>query len=174
MLTELRHKPPPDVRHYGRVLRTAERVPDYSLFADVEGPTCLRPNEKPTTQSVSPVRQPGSKRYDTCVTGIHPEMISKLRDTPLQARLQATEATGDDEGFNPQVLTIAPRRGDFTAWELPLDVAMAKIEDVNVKNFDDRWSWTNMAWMSQTEKGKKLALELYHSDDSEHFGQATP
>jgi hypothetical protein len=31
-----------------------------------------------------------------------------------------------------------------------------------------------MAWMSQTEKGKKLALELYHSDDSEHFGQATP
>src|ERR1700682_478757 len=55
MLTELRHKPPPDVRHYGRVLRTAERVPDYSLFADVEGSTCLRPNEKPTTQSVSPV-----------------------------------------------------------------------------------------------------------------------
>jgi hypothetical protein len=93
---------------------------------------------------------------------------------PSEARLQATEATGEDEGFNPQVLTIAPRRGDFTAWELPLDVAMAKIEDVNVKNFDDRWSWTNMAWMSQTEKGKKLALELYHSDDSEHFGQATP
>jgi hypothetical protein len=41
---------------------------------------------------------------------------------------------------------------------------MAKIEDVNVKNFDDRWSWTNMAWMSQTEKGKKLALEPQLTD----------
>jgi hypothetical protein len=72
------------------------------------------------------------------------------------------------------VLGVPTRRGDFTAWDLPLDVAIAKIADAYVKNFDDRWSWTNMAWMSQTEKGKKLALELYHSDDSEHFDQATP
>ena len=55
MLTELRHKQPPDVRHYGRVLRKAEGVLDYSLSADVEGSTCLIPNEKPTTQAMSPV-----------------------------------------------------------------------------------------------------------------------
>ena len=72
------------------------------------------------------------------------------------------------------VLGMPTRRGDFEAWDLPLDVAMAKIEDSYVKNFDDRWSWTSMAWMSQTEKGKKLALKLYHSDDTEHFDQATP
>jgi hypothetical protein len=72
------------------------------------------------------------------------------------------------------VLGVPTRRGDFSAWDLPLDVAMLKIEDAYVKNFDDRWSWTTMAWMSQTEKGKKLALELYHSDDSEHFDEPTP
>jgi hypothetical protein len=53
----------------------------------------------------------------------------------------------------------------FTPWDLPLDVAMAKIEDTYVKHFDDRWGWTTMVWMSLTDKGKKLALELYHADE---------
>jgi hypothetical protein len=72
------------------------------------------------------------------------------------------------------VLGVPTRRGGFDAWDLPLDAAMAKIDDAYVKNFEDWWSWTNMVWMSQTEKGKKLALELYHSDNSEHFDQAAP
>jgi hypothetical protein len=39
------------------------------------------------------------------------------------------------------VLGMPTRRGDFTTWDLPLDVAMAKIEDAYVKNFEDSWSW---------------------------------
>ena len=35
------------------------------------------------------------------------------------------------------------------------DVAMAKIEDAYVKNFDDLWGWTTIAWMDHTEKGKE-------------------
>ena len=66
------------------------------------------------------------------------------------------------------------RRGGFAAWDLPLDVALAKIEDSYVKNFDDPWGWTTMVWMDQTEKGKKLALELYHAEDPDHAGHQTP
>jgi hypothetical protein len=53
-------------------------------------------------------------------------------------------------------------------------VALAKIEDSYVKNFDDPWGWTTMVWMDQTEKGKKLALELYHAEDPDHAGHQTP
>jgi hypothetical protein len=71
------------------------------------------------------------------------------------------------------VLGVPTRHGGFEAWDLPLDVAMAKIEDAYVKNFDDRWGWTYMVWMDQTEKGKELALAVYHRDDPEHSdGQA--
>jgi hypothetical protein len=66
------------------------------------------------------------------------------------------------------VLGVPTRRGGFEAGGLPLDVAMAKIEDAYVKNFDDRWGWTTVEWMDQTEKGKKLALAVYHSEDPEH------
>jgi hypothetical protein len=72
------------------------------------------------------------------------------------------------------VLGVPTRQGGFDAWDLPLDVAMAKIEDAYVKNFDDRWGWTTMVWMDQTEKGKKLALELYHADDPDHSSHQTP
>ena len=72
------------------------------------------------------------------------------------------------------VLGVPTRRGEFEAWDLPLDVAMAKIEDAYVKNFDDRWGWTTMVWMDQTDKGKKLALELYHADDPDRSGNQTP
>jgi hypothetical protein len=33
---------------------------------------------------------------------------------------------------------------------------------------------TTIVWMDQTEKGKKLALELYHADDPDHSGHQTP
>jgi hypothetical protein len=61
-----------------------------------------------------------------------------------------------------------PNRGSFNSWDLPLDAAMAKIEDAYVKHFDDWWSWTAMVWMNLTEKGKELALELYHADEPDH------
>jgi hypothetical protein len=64
--------------------------------------------------------------------------------------------------------TPSPSKGNptgFTPWDLPLDGAMAKIEDTYVKRFDDRWGWTTMVWMNQTDKGNKLALEVYHADE---------
>jgi hypothetical protein len=61
---------------------------------------------KPTTQEIVTWPTPQFKGVHTCVTGIHPEMIIKSRDTPTRG---ATAATGDDNGFNPQVLTIAHR-----------------------------------------------------------------
>ncbi len=51
-------------------------------------------------------------------------------------------------------------------WNLPLDDAMAKIENKYVTNFDDRWNWVTCAWLELTPKGKALALQLYHSDDA--------
>jgi hypothetical protein len=67
------------------------------------------------------------------------------------------------------VLGVPSRTKDdptgFTPWNLPLDVAMAKIEDAYVKHFDDRHNWITMVWMNQTDKGQKLALELYHADE---------
>jgi hypothetical protein len=52
----------------------------------------------------------------------------------------------------------------FVPWDLSLDEAMAKIEDAYVTHFDDRWGWVTMCWLHLTDKGKKLALELYHAD----------
>jgi hypothetical protein len=53
----------------------------------------------------------------------------------------------------------------FKAWDLPLDEAMAMIEHKYVTNFEDRWNWVTCAWLELTEKGKVLALQLYHADD---------
>ncbi|MDT5101100.1 MAG: hypothetical protein QOC76_4837 [Mycobacterium sp.] len=53
----------------------------------------------------------------------------------------------------------------FQPWDLPLDEAMTMIEHKYVTNFDDRWNWVTCAWLELTEKGKALALELYHADD---------
>jgi len=72
------------------------------------------------------------------------------------------------------VLGMPTRKGEFETWDLPLDAAMAKIEDLYVNNFDDRWSWTDMVWMNQTQKGKELALKLYHADDPDQSGEAAP
>jgi len=57
-----------------------------------------------------------------------------------------------------------PSQGRFDAWDLPLDVAMAKSKTLR-EELRCRWGWTTMVWIDQTEKGKKLALELYHADD---------
>ena len=53
----------------------------------------------------------------------------------------------------------------FKPWDLPLDEAMAMIEHKYVTNFEDRWNWVTCAWLALTEKGKALALKLYHADD---------
>jgi hypothetical protein len=53
----------------------------------------------------------------------------------------------------------------FTQWDLPLDAAIAKIEDAYVKHFGEPRNWTNVVWMDLTDKGEKLALELYHADE---------
>lgn len=60
--------------------------------------------------------------------------------------------------------TKADRAG-FTPWDLPLDAAMARIEAAYVDNYDDRDSWYFMVWMDQTDKGRKLALQLYRADN---------
>jgi hypothetical protein len=57
------------------------------------------------------------------------------------------------------------RNPRFVPWDLPLDEAMAKIEDAYITHFDDRWGWVTMCWLDLTDKGKKLALELYHADE---------
>jgi hypothetical protein len=59
-----------------------------------------------------------------------------------------------------------PKRSPyFVPWDLPLDEAMAKIEDAYVNHFDDRWGWVTVCWLDLTDRGKELALELYHADD---------
>ena len=54
----------------------------------------------------------------------------------------------------------------FKPWDLPLDEAMAKIEERYVANYDDRWGWTACAWLQLTDKGRALALQLYHAEES--------
>lgn len=54
----------------------------------------------------------------------------------------------------------------FIPWDLPLDDAMTRIEHKYVANFEDRWNWVTCAWLQLTEKGRVLALQLYHADDS--------
>jgi hypothetical protein len=56
------------------------------------------------------------------------------------------------------------RKPRFAPWDLSLDEAMAKIEDAYIKHFDDPWAWRCICWLQSTDKGKKLALELYHAD----------
>ncbi len=67
-------------------------------------------------------------------------------------------------------LGVPSRRGEFESWTLPLDAAMTKIEEAYVQNFDDRWGWTSIVWLNQTETGKELAEELYRGDNPENSG----
>lgn len=57
------------------------------------------------------------------------------------------------------------RNHHFEPWDMPLDEAMAKIEEAYVANYDDRRGWRTMCWLNLTDKGKELALELYHADE---------
>ncbi|WP_123026644.1 hypothetical protein [Mycolicibacterium stellerae] len=57
------------------------------------------------------------------------------------------------------------RPSRFEAWDIPLDEAMAEIEHKYVTNFGDRWNWVTCAWLQLTERGKALALRLYHADE---------
>ena len=72
------------------------------------------------------------------------------------------------------VFGMPTRRGEFTTWDLPLEAVMAKIEDAYIRNFDDRWGWMHVVWLNQTEKGRELAIKLYHSDSFEWPGTETP
>ena len=54
----------------------------------------------------------------------------------------------------------------FRPWDVPLDQAIATIEHRYVTHFEDRWNWATCVWLSLTDKGKALALELYHADDA--------
>jgi hypothetical protein len=65
------------------------------------------------------------------------------------------------------VLGVPDRKepSGFAQWDLPLETAMAKIEDAYVKNFDDDHNWIYMVWMNLTASGQQLALELYRADD---------
>jgi hypothetical protein len=65
------------------------------------------------------------------------------------------------------VLGVPTRHGGFVTSDLPLDVAMAEIEDAYVKHYEDSHDWRYAAWLYQTDSGKKLALELYHADDTD-------
>jgi hypothetical protein len=65
------------------------------------------------------------------------------------------------------VLGTPDRRGNFNAWDLPLDDAMAKIEDAYITHFADRRGWTHMGWLNLTDQGEQVALELYHAGETE-------
>src|SRR5690242_9529681 len=57
------------------------------------------------------------------------------------------------------------RPSGFEPWDVSLDEAMAEIGHKYVTNFEDRWNWVTCVWLALTDKGKALALELYHADD---------
>jgi hypothetical protein len=88
--------------------------------------------------------------------------------TPKRPRREAQEMTLNmiRELVNEGLFVLGvPNKKDptgFTRWDLPLESAIAEIEEAYVKNFDDRWGWVTIVWLNQTDKGKKLALELYH------------
>lgn len=62
------------------------------------------------------------------------------------------------------VLGVPDRRGEFESWDIPLNAAMTKIEDAYIRNYSDRRNWTHIVWLSLTDKGEKLADELYRAD----------
>jgi hypothetical protein len=71
-----------------------------------------------------------------------------------------------DEGLFVMGVPDDKSPSGFKPWDLPLDEAMAMIEHKYVTNFEDRWNWVTCVWLALTEKGKALALKLYHADDS--------
>lgn len=70
-----------------------------------------------------------------------------------------------DEGLFVVGVPDKKKPSGFKPWDLSVDEAMAMIEHKYVTNFEDRWNWVTCAWLALTDKGKALALELYHADD---------
>jgi hypothetical protein len=70
-----------------------------------------------------------------------------------------------DEGLFDLGEIVRNTNDGFEAWNLSLDEAMAQIEEKYVTNYDDRWGWTACAWLQLTEKGRALALQMYHADN---------
>jgi hypothetical protein len=100
---------------------------------------------------------------------IHQEFLFD-DDTPKRPVAEAQELTLNmirelvDEGLFDVGEIVRNTNDGFEAWNLSLDKAMAEIEDKYVANFDDRWGWTACAWLQLTDKGRALALQLYHAD----------
>jgi hypothetical protein len=67
-----------------------------------------------------------------------------------------------DEGLFDLGEIVRNTNDGFEAWNLSLDEAMAETE----QKYDDRWGWTACAWLQVTDKGRALALQLYHADNS--------
>lgn len=93
-------------------------------------------------------------------------------ETPKRSVAEAQQLTLSmirelvEEGLFDLGEIVRKSHDGFEAWDLPLNDAMASIEDKYVANFDDRWGWTACAWLQLTEKGRALALRLYHAEDS--------
>ena len=101
---------------------------------------------------------------------IHQEFLFD-DDTPKRPVAEAQQLTLSmirelvEEGLFDLGEIVRNTNDGFEAWALSLDDAMAKIEHAYVANFDDRWGWTACAWLQLTEKGRALALQLYHAED---------
>lgn len=102
---------------------------------------------------------------------VHSEFLFE-NHTPKRSAAEAQELTLRmirelvEEGWFDLGEIVRNTNDGFEAWDLPLDDAMASIEEKYVANFDDRWGWTACAWLQLTEKGRALALHLYHADGS--------
>jgi hypothetical protein len=104
------------------------------------------------------------------LTEIHTEFAFD-NQTPKRPVAEAQQLTLNmirelaEEGLFDLGEIVRKGHSGFEAWNLPLDEAMAKIEHAYVTNFDERWNWSFYVWLQLTEKGKALALRLYHADD---------
>jgi hypothetical protein len=102
--------------------------------------------------------------------GVHQAFKSRNTDAPrpvheVQERTLSMIRELVSEGLFVLGVPTGRKETRFAPWDLPLEAAMAKIEDAYVNHFDDRWGWTTFVWLNPTEKGKKLALELWHADE---------
>ncbi|WP_179469419.1 hypothetical protein [Mycolicibacterium vinylchloridicum] len=50
--------------------------------------------------------------------------------------------------------------GTFAPWNVPLSAALARIDDVYVKNFDDANTWGWAVWLDLTDRGRPVAEKL--------------
>ena len=48
----------------------------------------------------------------------------------------------------------------FSGWDVPLDVAMERVEDLLVAHYAERDRWTFIVWMGLTPAGERLARDI--------------